>query len=107
MTRDLRMTVTLHEACHALDVGRHAVVEIVEAGVVDPLPAGQAQATSPEDWLFDADMLSRMQRARRLCRELELDLAAVALVLDLLAEKERLQHENRQLRRRLQRFVEL
>ncbi|MGM0634230.1 MAG: chaperone modulator CbpM [Pseudomonadota bacterium] len=96
------MTVTLHEASHALELDRHYVIEIVEAGIVEPQPRN----ATPEDWVFDADMLNRMQRACRLYRDLELDWPATALVLDLLAEKEQLQRENQRLHRLLRRFIE-
>lgn len=104
MSRDLHMTVTLHEASHALGLETHYVVEIVEAGIVEPRLEQSGEA--PRDWQFDADMLNRMQRACRLYRDLELDWAATALVLDLLAEKEQLQRENQRLNRLLRRFIE-
>lgn len=104
MSEELHMTVTLREASHALGLEVRYVVEIVEAGIVEPR-TGQS-GESPHDWQFDADMLSRMQRACRLYRDLELDWPATALVLDLLAEKERLQRENRRLHRLLRRFIE-
>lgn len=104
MSRDLHMTVTLYEASHALELETRYVVELVEAGIVEPDLEQSGEA--PQDWQFDANMLSRMQRACRLYRDLELDWAATALVLDLLAEKERLQRENQRLDRLLRRFIE-
>jgi len=104
MTREMHMTVTLHEASDALGLDTRYVIEIVEAGIVEPR-AEPRGTTAPEDWRFDADMLSRMQRACRLYRDLELDWGATALVLDLLAEKERLQRENQRLHRLLRRFI--
>lgn len=104
MSQDLHTVITLTEASHALGVDRHYVVEIVEAGIVEPEldPPG----TAPENWRFDPDMMARMQRACRLCRDLELDWSAAALVLDLLAEREQLQRENHRLRRLLERFMD-
>jgi chaperone modulatory protein CbpM len=104
MSQDLHMTVTLHEASTALELETRYVVEIVEAGIVEPRLEQSGEA--PDDWQFDANMLNRMQRACRLYRDLELDWAAAALVLDLLAEKEQLQRENQRLSRLLRRFIE-
>lgn len=104
MNRDMHMTVTLHEASDALGMETRYVIDIVEAGIVEPRL--EQPGTAPDDWQFDAEMLNRMQRACRLYRDLELDWAATALVLDLLAEKERLQRENQRLHRLLRRFIE-
>jgi chaperone modulatory protein CbpM len=38
------------------------------------------------DWQFDGDALSRTRKALRLAHDFELDMAAVALVMDLLGE---------------------
>jgi len=89
----------LHEACHALDIPAAEIIEIVALGIV--APAGD----SPDTWEFDLHMLSTARRARRLQRDLHLDWEAVALVLDLLHERERLQQENTLLRRQLQRLL--
>ena len=104
MSQELHTIITLTEASHALGIDRRYVVEIVEAGIVEPEldPSG----TAPDDWQFDPDMMARMQRACRLCRDLELDWSSAALVLDLLADRERLQRENQRLRRLLERFMD-
>jgi chaperone modulatory protein CbpM len=57
--------------------------------------------------VFDLQMISTARRALRLQRDLHLDWEAVALVLDLLSERDRLREENQQLHRRLQRLTEL
>ena len=46
-----------------------------------------------------------MQRAIRLHRELDIDWVAVAMLIDLLRERDRLQNENQVLRQRLGRFL--
>lgn len=92
----------LQETCHLLGVEQHYLIEIVTLGIVDPASTRSGQ---PEQWRFDQHMLATLQRACRLQRDLELDLAATALVLELLQEKEALQRENAQLRRQLQRFL--
>jgi len=92
----------LQQTCHLLGVEQHYLIEIVALGIVEP--AAQ-DSSNPAHWQFDAHMLATLQRACRLCRDLELDWPATALVLELLEEKERLQQENAQLRQHLQRFL--
>lgn len=100
MATTLIVQLSLEECCQLLGLPAATLVEIVEYGIVEP--GGQA----PQDWRFDEQALSLLQRARRLQRELELDWQAVAVTLDLLGEVERLRTENRMLKQRLQRFVQ-
>ena len=58
-----------------------------------------------DDWSFDAGSAHWMQRAIRLHRDLEIDWVAVAMLIDLLREREKLHRENRALRQRLGRFL--
>lgn len=50
------------------------------------VPSGHA----PDEWLFDMAQLKRLRTALRLQRDLELNLAGVALVLHMLEELEEL-----------------
>ena len=50
-------------------------------------------------------MISTARRALRLQRDLHLEWEAVALVLELLVERDRLRDENAQLQRQLQRLT--
>jgi chaperone modulatory protein CbpM len=70
--------------CHASGANLDQVGAMVAEGLLQPTGA------SPADWRFSGDALPQTRRALRLARGLELDLAAVALVLDLLAEIDRL-----------------
>jgi len=89
----------LHDACHAVGLPATEIIEIVSLGIL--APAGD----TPETWVFDLHMISRARRALRLQRDLHLEWEAVALVLDLLIERDHLREENRQLLRRLQRLT--
>jgi len=60
------------------------VIELVEEGILEPLGEQRDQ------WRFPGESLSRANTARRLQRDLGLNLAGVALVLDLLEEIETL-----------------
>ena len=79
---------------------RHAewIVELVEEGILEP--RGREQ----RDWRFTVESLSRAHKAMRLQRDLQVNLAGVALVLDLVDQLDILRarlhriekHENNQ-----------
>jgi len=99
MQTEYALTMRFEEACTALDMESRQVVKIVELGIIAP------RGASPEEWHFDFDMISTARRAQRLRRDLHIDWSAVALVLDLLQERDRLQQENALLEQRLRRFL--
>lgn len=74
------------ELCRCCALSHEEALAFIAEGIAEPLVGG----TDPSDWRFDAPRLARLRRARRLQRELELDIAAVALALDLLEEIDRL-----------------
>jgi chaperone modulatory protein CbpM len=61
-----------------------AVAALVEEGILEP------EGTRRGRWRFPADSIRRARTAVRLQRDLELNLAGVALALDLLDRVERL-----------------
>ncbi|VAW74563.1 hypothetical protein MNBD_GAMMA15-2017 [hydrothermal vent metagenome] len=81
---DEQTRMSLGEVCRACS--RHAewVIDLVEEGVLDPT------GPSPERWHFSPAALQRALIATRLQRDLALNLAGVALALDLLEEIEAL-----------------
>lgn len=94
--------ITSQEICQRFDLSTDALVEIVEHGIVEPesgYPEGH-----PEQWSFDVEYVITLRRATRLHRDLGIDWAGIALVLDLLEEREYLRQENEALQRRLGRF---
>lgn len=109
MNTESRITLTLHETCHVLDLDQHYLIEIIETGIVEPYSSPDPEAETddnPEHWRFDADMLSLLQRAQRLSRELHLDWSATAIIVGLMEENEQLERQNRQLQQQLQRFIQ-
>lgn len=94
----MNIHITLQEVCSSTGLSRETVVDIVEHGIVEP------QGEAPEQWLFDDRCLCLVQRARRLQRDLELNWQGIALVIELLEQRDRLISENEALLRRLQRF---
>ena len=78
------VSFTMVSLCLASGADVDQVDELVGEGVLQP--AGG----STDSWQFGGDALAKTRRALRLARDLELNLSGVALVLDLLAEIERL-----------------
>lgn len=83
-------TVTLDELAGLCTVERRWVVELVEEGALEPL------AASRKEWQFPMAVLGRVHAAARLHRDLGLDVAGIALALDLLDEIELLRARLRQ-----------
>jgi chaperone modulatory protein CbpM len=79
--------MTLDDICIACQVERAVIVELVDEGVVKP------SASRGGSWCFSAANLPRIARALRLQRDLELNVAGVAFVLDLLNEIESLRKQ--------------
>ncbi|QHB33760.1 chaperone modulator CbpM [Yersinia canariae] len=97
---EIEITYTVTELCQSTGIMQDELVEVVGLGVIVPL--------EPTDtvWIFDADALNCLKRARRLQNELDLDWSGVAMTLTLLERIEQLKKENSQLRRQLDRFVQ-
>lgn len=93
-------TLTLTEVCRRVSLPEHAVIEIVEVGIITPV------AVSARTWRFDDQTLVVLSRAARLHEDLALDWHGVALALELLEEIDTLRRENEQLRQRLSRFLD-
>ena len=78
------LSFTLSALCQASGARQDWVHGLVGEGLLQPTGQG------PADWQFGGDALAQTRRALRLARDFELDLAAVGLVMDLLAEIDRL-----------------
>jgi chaperone modulatory protein CbpM len=81
---DERTEVTLDELSFFCSVRREQIVALVEEGVIEPVIP---QSREPR---FAGGNLRRAAKAIRLQQDLEIDLAAVGLVLDLLEQIEAL-----------------
>ncbi|WP_084110421.1 chaperone modulator CbpM [Erwinia typographi] len=96
MTEQVRYTVI--EICRSVDISPEELTEVVGLGVITPLQA-------ESNWIFDYHALRSLQRARRLQIELELEWSGIAIALTLMDKVERLEKENVQLRRQLDRLL--
>ncbi|GIX22578.1 MAG: MerR family transcriptional regulator [Gammaproteobacteria bacterium] len=81
---DDRPSVSMRALCRLCRVDAAWVSELVEEGVLQPSGEG------PLNWRFDAHALRRARLARRLQRDFELNVTALALVVDLIEEVQRL-----------------
>ena len=80
--------VTLIEVSRFCLVREERVVAMVEEGILQPRGSG------PADWKFPASSMLRARKALKLAQEFEIELPAVALVLDLLDEIEALRRRS-------------
>lgn len=85
LTRDLR--VSLIELCEATGVETRIVHECVEHGLLEPL------GEEPARWFFPGDAVRRVQIVTRLRRDLDVNVAGAALVIDLLDELDDLRRQ--------------
>jgi len=81
--------LTLEDLSRLCAVDARHIVEFVEEGVLSVVEISAAE------WRFSGAALRRARRALRLERDLELNLAGVALALELMEEVERLRRELR------------
>jgi chaperone modulatory protein CbpM len=72
--------LTLAEVSRSCAVHAECIIELVEEGVLAPI------GREPRVWRFDGMQIRRASAALRLQRDLGLNLAGVALALDLLDE---------------------
>jgi chaperone modulatory protein CbpM len=72
--------LTLVELCQACQAPEPEIRALVVEGVLEPTGG------TPEEWRFAGASLRRARTALRLSRDLEVNLAGIALALDLLDE---------------------
>ncbi|NNE54125.1 MAG: hypothetical protein HKN30_17185 [Sulfitobacter sp.] len=76
--------LTLKALCRFCEADESWVIELVEHGVLKP------RGSSAENWQFAGTTISRAKKARRLNRDHGINTPGVAMVLDLLEERERI-----------------
>lgn len=92
---DSDVCYTLEEVCQRCNLNHTTILEWVEFGIANP------QGSHGEDYRFGPSQLSRIHRARRLQRDLEINAAGLALALDLLDVIKRQQGDLESLKRQL------
>jgi chaperone modulatory protein CbpM len=79
---DERVEISLQEICQACSVSTEFIIELVGEGVLEPVGQEQSQ------WRFSGTSLLRARSAMRLQHDLNINLAGVALALELMEEIE-------------------
>ncbi len=77
---DEKTELSLSELCHACSQHAEWIEQLVDEGIIEP--AGR----DPAQWRFSGVSLRRAHAAMRLQRDLDINLAGVALALDLMDE---------------------
>lgn len=88
---DETASLSLDELSRACGVERMVVVEMVQEGLLEPLD------THLLPWRFPGEALRRARTALRLQRDLDINLAGTAMILDLLDDIEQLETRLRRL----------
>ncbi len=91
---DENTELSLNDLCRACSCSEQWLIELVEEGALEPeggAPiSGQTITVQAQQWRFSVNSFERARIAMRLQRDLEINLAGVALALDLLNEIENL-----------------
>ena len=75
-------TLSLSEICERFPLPAENIIKMISHGILEP----QDSQISCSQWTFTGDSLLRVQTTQRLQRDLGINLAGVALALDLLEE---------------------
>jgi chaperone modulatory protein CbpM len=83
---DSNAILSIHDLSRMCEVDERHIVQYVEEGVLNVVEVSS-------EWHFTGDALRRARLALRLERDLELNLAGVALAIELIEELQRLRRE--------------
>lgn len=78
---------TLTELCRFCRVGQDWIEILVEHGILEPY------GSNASDWRFDRFNIARARKSQLLVRNFGLNVAGLALVLDLMDERDKLQRK--------------
>ena len=84
---------TLQELSISCAVETEYIIELVEEGIVEPMGPQRDQ----QHWAFSGQSLLRVRKTQRLQQDLGVNLAGIALVLDMMDEIEQLRERLRRL----------
>lgn len=87
---DEETELSLNELCCAVSSSAEWIIELVEEGVLEPVEAKMFRLQQTQ-WRFSVNSLQRAHTAISLQRDLGINIAGVALALDLLEEIEKLE----------------
>jgi len=95
------LNISLRELCQFENLSETVIVEVVEHGIAVPV-----EGEHRDSWVFDTTGVYWLKKAIRIHYDLEIDWVAVAMVIDLLQEKEKLQKEIGCYQQQLERFYQ-
>lgn len=79
--------LTLAELCEICDIPSDFIYHLIEYEIIHP------RGSAPNEWVFELAELKRIKTVLRLQRDLEINLAGAAVVLDLLDQLKALDEE--------------
>jgi chaperone modulatory protein CbpM len=82
MRSDVVEALSLADLCRFCQAEETWLIELIEYGVLEPI------GSASENWRFVGTSIVRAKKAQRLHRDLGINTAGVALVLDLLEERD-------------------
>ncbi|MDO6563148.1 chaperone modulator CbpM [Amphritea sp. 1_MG-2023] len=97
---DIVLKVSLQELCVQEGITETMLIEVVEHGIVEPY-----EGQDSDEWMFELSSVHWMKKAIRLYHDLDIDWVSIAIVIDLLKQKDALLRENECLKKQLERFV--
>lgn len=83
---DIVEALSLQDLCRFCHAEAAWVIELVDYGVLDP------KGSTIENWQFVGTNIARAKKAHRLNRDLGINVQGVALVLELLEERDAVRH---------------
>ena len=93
--------ISLSELCQLEDIENEIIIEIVEYGIVKPIEDAETA-----DWVFETSSVYWIKKAVQLYQDLEIDWLAVALLIELMQQRDTLQKENEFFQQQLRRFLQ-
>ncbi|WP_049723128.1 chaperone modulator CbpM [Gilvimarinus polysaccharolyticus] len=99
MTKTLTK-ISYEELCQIEGIKSEYIIDIVNYKIV--VPIGELENN---EWLFETTSVYWIKKALRLYLDLEIDWVAVAVIVDLMRQKEILEKENDAIQRQLNRLV--
>lgn len=93
------LIISFEELCHIEQLSKDMIIEVIDYGIAEPV-----SGDNTSNWVFDTSSVRWVKKAITLYSQLELDWIAVAMIVELLKQKEKLTEENENLQRRLMRF---
>jgi len=87
------------DLCASANIKADYIIELIDYDIIMPI-----SGKIPQEWEFNLNAVTIVNKAARLHRDLEIDWADIALVLNLLEEIDQLKSENRQLKLQVERL---